>query len=138
MPPIEPIHFTRIGQRPRAAAPLELPPATQEFLRATPGRQVRSVVHVFHRWLQQRRLTLRDLTPDHLRKFFVRPKEHTTYCPSPPPRRAPRARDGDAQAASIRRMLARGSWLAAPARRTAPRARAPGWHAVVDPCLMDR
>lgn len=71
MPPVEPIHFRRsTGAVSRA---LELPPATQRFLRTARGRRTRSIVRALHRWLERHRLKLAELTPDHLRTFLVRP-----------------------------------------------------------------
>jgi site-specific recombinase XerD len=51
----------------------ELPPAVR-FLRTAGGRRAHAIVHAFHRWLDRRRLTLSELTPDHLRQFFADPR----------------------------------------------------------------
>src|SRR5678815_1385668 len=54
----------------------ELPPLVQHFLQTSEGRRartrVRTIVHAFHHWLDQRQLTLSELTPDHLEQFFAR------------------------------------------------------------------
>ncbi len=47
---------------------------TRRFLRTPRGRRARSIVRALHRWLERHRLTLAELTPDHLRRFLVRPQ----------------------------------------------------------------
>jgi site-specific recombinase XerD len=53
--------------------PPELPPFTRRFLRTGVHRRARLLVYSLHRWLDQRRLTLAELTPDHFRQFLARP-----------------------------------------------------------------
>ena len=74
MPPVEPIQFPRTASVSRAVVPAEARAATRRFLRTARGRRARAIVHALHRWLEQRRLTLAELTPDHLQKFLVRPQ----------------------------------------------------------------
>ena len=79
MPPVKPLHVRRTRPRSRAAVRLAVPLVSQDFLRTSPGRQTRLIVHAFHRWLGRRRLTLAALTPGHLRRFLVRPQRvHVT------------------------------------------------------------
>ena len=73
MAPVKPIHFRRTNSVSRVIARLELPPVSRRFLRTARGRRARSVVRALHRWLVRQRLTLAELTPDHLRSFLVRP-----------------------------------------------------------------
>jgi len=51
--------------------PTELPPPARRFLRTTAARRARRTVHAFHHWLDQRRLTLAELTPDHFEQFLT-------------------------------------------------------------------
>jgi len=53
--------------------PPELPPFTQRFLKTGVNRRTRLLVYSLHRWLNQRRLTLAELTPDQFRQFLARP-----------------------------------------------------------------
>jgi site-specific recombinase XerD len=53
--------------------PLELPPCTRRFLRTLDHRRTRLLVHALHRWLDQRRMTLAELTPEQFRQFLARP-----------------------------------------------------------------
>ena len=52
--------------------PSELPPPARHFLQTPGGRRARTIVHAFHRWLDQRRLTVAELTPDHFEQFLTR------------------------------------------------------------------
>ncbi len=69
--PFEPPRPPPTTQRP---APLQLPPATQRFLRARRGSQLECVVRLFHAWLGRRRLRLADVTPYDLRRFLAQPR----------------------------------------------------------------
>ena len=53
--------------------PPELPRFSQRFLQTGVNRRTRLLVYSLHRWLDQRGLTLAELTPDHFRKFLARP-----------------------------------------------------------------
>src|ERR1043165_5181748 len=53
--------------------PVELPQCAQRFLRTGVNRRTRLLVCSLHRWLDRRRLTLPELTPDHFRHFLARP-----------------------------------------------------------------
>ena len=53
--------------------PVELPQCAQRFLRTGVNRRTRLLVYSLHRWLDQRRLTLAELTSDHFRNFLARP-----------------------------------------------------------------
>lgn len=53
--------------------PVELPQCAQRFLRTGVNRRTRLLVCSLHRWLDRRRLTLAELTPDHFRQFLARP-----------------------------------------------------------------
>src|ERR1044071_9575470 len=53
--------------------PFELPRFAQRFLRTGVNRRTRLLVCSLHRWLDRRRLTLAELTPDHFRQFLARP-----------------------------------------------------------------
>jgi site-specific recombinase XerD len=53
--------------------PPELPRFAQRFLRTGVNRRVRLLVYSLHRWLERRRLTMAELTPDHFRQFLARP-----------------------------------------------------------------
>lgn len=48
-----------------------LPPA-RRFLRTPDGRRARALVSAFHDWLDQRQLTLAELTPEHFEEFLDR------------------------------------------------------------------
>src|SRR5689334_15973455 len=52
----------------------ELPRPARRFLRTTAHPRVQAIVHAFHRWLDQRRLTLAALTPPLLHQFVARPR----------------------------------------------------------------
>ena len=52
--------------------PSELPPPARHFLQTPRGRRARTIVHAFHRWLDQRRLTVAEFTPDHFEQFLTR------------------------------------------------------------------
>jgi len=51
--------------------PTKLPPPARRFLRTTDGRRARTIVHEFHHWLEQRRLTMVELTPDDFEQFLT-------------------------------------------------------------------
>ena len=53
--------------------PFELPRCAQRFLRTGVNRRTCLLVCSLHRWLDRRRLTLAELTPDHFRQFLARP-----------------------------------------------------------------
>lgn len=55
-------------------AAFKLPPLARRFLSAQSRRTLRAVVLRFHRWLARRHLDLAELTPDHLRRFLLRPR----------------------------------------------------------------
>jgi site-specific recombinase XerD len=50
----------------------ELPPPARRFLQTPEGRRTRKIVYAFHHWLDQRQLTVADLTADHFEQFFAR------------------------------------------------------------------
>jgi site-specific recombinase XerD len=52
--------------------PTELPPPARRYLQTPEGRRGRAIVHAFHHWLDQRRLSLAELTPDHFEQFLAR------------------------------------------------------------------
>jgi site-specific recombinase XerD len=51
----------------------QLPPFAQRFLRTSVHRRVRLLVYSLHRWLDRRRLTMAEFTPDQFRQFLARP-----------------------------------------------------------------
>jgi site-specific recombinase XerD len=51
----------------------ELPRFTHRFLRARDHRRTRLLVYALHRWLDRRRITLAELTPEQFRQFLARP-----------------------------------------------------------------
>jgi site-specific recombinase XerD len=53
--------------------PLELPPFAHRFLRTLDHRRTRLLVYALHRWLDRRRITLAELTPEQFRQFLARP-----------------------------------------------------------------
>jgi site-specific recombinase XerD len=53
--------------------PGELPPFTRRFLQTLDHRRTRLLVHALHRWLDRRRITLAELTPEQFRQFLARP-----------------------------------------------------------------
>jgi site-specific recombinase XerD len=53
--------------------PLKLPPFTHRFLRTLDHRRTRLLVYALHRWLDRRRITLAELTPEQFRQFLARP-----------------------------------------------------------------
>jgi len=53
--------------------PPKLPPFIQRFLQTGVSRRARLLVYSLHRWLDRRRLTLAELTPEHFRQFLARP-----------------------------------------------------------------
>lgn len=53
--------------------PFELAPFTRRFLRTLDHRRTRLLVHALHRWLDRRRMTLAELTPEQFRQFLARP-----------------------------------------------------------------
>jgi site-specific recombinase XerD len=82
-PPIEPLRVTR--EKARTAKPIQLPPEARRFLRKRHRARLRSIVHALHRWLARRALSLRELTPELLRRFVQRPRgirvaARTSYC----------------------------------------------------------
>jgi len=52
--------------------PTELPPPARRFLGTQDGRRARTIVHAFHHWLDQQRLTLAELTSDRFAQFLAR------------------------------------------------------------------
>jgi site-specific recombinase XerD len=52
----------------------KLPPATRRFLHTRDGRRARAVVLALHRWLDEQRLAVAELTLDHLTQFFAHPR----------------------------------------------------------------
>jgi site-specific recombinase XerD len=54
--------------------PLKLPPPARCFLRTFGSRRTRAIVLALHRWLDRRRLTLADLSPERVRQFLARPR----------------------------------------------------------------
>ena len=50
----------------------KLPPPARRFLRTPDGRGARAFVYAFHDWLDQRQLTLVELTPEHFEEFLDR------------------------------------------------------------------
>jgi site-specific recombinase XerD len=53
--------------------PLKLPSFTHRFLRTLDHRRTRLLVYALHRWLDRRRITLAELTPEQFRQFLARP-----------------------------------------------------------------
>jgi site-specific recombinase XerD len=53
--------------------PPDLPRFAQRFLRADVNRRSRLLIYALHRWLDRRRLTLAEFTPEHFRQFLARP-----------------------------------------------------------------
>jgi site-specific recombinase XerD len=51
---------------------VELPPPARLFLQTADGRRARRIVYAFHHWLDQRQLTVGELTADQLEQFFAR------------------------------------------------------------------
>jgi site-specific recombinase XerD len=51
-----------------------LPPHAKRFLRTTTNARVHAIVHAFHRWLEQRALTLAELTPTQVQQFVACPR----------------------------------------------------------------
>jgi site-specific recombinase XerD len=52
--------------------PTQLPPLARHFLRTLVGRGARTTVSAFHHWLDERRLTMAALTPEHFEQFLAR------------------------------------------------------------------
>lgn len=50
----------------------KLPSPARQFLRTLDGRRARPIVDTFHHWLDQRQLTLAELTPEHFEQFLDR------------------------------------------------------------------